>query len=195
MDAHQWSCRIAFDAPNVGEPELDLEAFVPVFHAWIREQKLEDEVMIDVADYAHVVDGPGVLLVCHEGHYVIERRGGQWSLVYHRKRGGEGASLQERLRVPLRRLARAAALLAEDASLPARLSFRTDELVLRVGNRLHAPNTDDTLDAIRDDVDAVLAGIYGSGTELVVAREGDARELFTLRVRASATPPLQALAG
>jgi hypothetical protein len=190
MNAHQWSCRIFFDADS----ELEFEAFVPVFHAWIRDVALPDEVMIDVADYAHVVDGPGVLLVCHEGHYVVERRGGRWSLVYNRKRGGEGAPVQDRLRVPLRRLARAASLLAEEPTLPSKLRFRTDELVLRIQDRLHAPNVDATLDAIRNDLDAVLAGIYPDAT-VRLDREGEPRELFTVRVRADATPPLQALAG
>jgi hypothetical protein len=207
MKSHQVSCRVGFDvvdhaaprlgggdhaAPRLGGDELELEALVPVFHAWIREHALEDEVMIDVADYAHVVDGPGVLLVCHEGHYVIERKGGRWSLVYNRKRGGEGASLQERLRVPLRRLARAAALLAEDATLP-KIRFRTEELVLRIYDRLHAPNEDATLSAIRGGLDDVLGRIYGGAVDL--AREGEPRELFTVRVKARSTPPLTAFAG
>jgi hypothetical protein len=179
MDAHQVSLRLYFDV----EGELDLEAIVPVFHAWIRESRLPDEVMIDVADYAHVPDGPGVLLVCHEGHYVVEHRGGRWSLVYNRKRGGEGTSLQERIRVPLRRLARAATLLQDDTSLGAKLTFTTDELVLRVANRLDAPNNDDTLAAMRDDLQRVLAGVYGEAP--TVTREGEPRELFTLRIRGS----------
>jgi hypothetical protein len=189
MKSHQVSCRVGFE---VGEGELELEAFVPVFHAWIREHALPDEVMIDVADYAHVVDGPGVLLVCHEGHYVIERKAGRWSLVYNRKRGGEGASLEDRLRVPLRRLARAASLLAEDATLP-KIRFRTEELVLRIYDRLHAPNEDATLAAIRGGLDDVLGKIYGASVD--VAREGEARELFTVRVRAGSTPPLTSFAG
>ena len=189
MHSHQFGFRISFEV----EGGLDLEAFVPVFHAWIREHKLEDEVMIDVADYAHVVDGPGVLLVCHEGHYVVERRGGQWSLVYNRKRGGVGESLGDRVRVPLRRLARAATLLAGEPSL-GKLRFRTDELVLRVYDRLHAPNTDETLAAIRDEVQRVLGKIYG-GAAVRLDREGDSRELFTVRARSEATPPLEAFAG
>ena len=188
MKSHQVSIRVGFEVDS----ELELEAFVPVFHAWIRDHALPDEVMIDVADYAHVVDGPGVLLVCHEGHYVIDRKAGRWSLVYNRKRGSEGASLEERLRVPLRRLARAASLLAEDATLP-KIRFRTDELVLRVYDRLHAPNEDATLSAIRGELDGLLGKIYGGAVSLV--REGEARELFTVRVNAASDPPLAAFAG
>lgn len=188
MESHQFGCRITFEA----EGDLDLEAFVPVFHAWIREHALEDEVMIDVADYAHVVDGPGVLLVCHEGHYVIERRGGVWALVYNRKRGGVGDAFADRVRVPLRRLARAATLLASDPTL-GKLRFRTDELVLRVYDRLHAPNTDETLAGVRDGLEQVLGSVYGGAVRL--DREGQEREVFTVRVRGSSSPGLEAFAG
>jgi len=37
--------------------------FVPLFHHWIQTQALEGYLLIDVADYAHVVAGPGTLLV------------------------------------------------------------------------------------------------------------------------------------
>ena len=36
--------------------------FVPVFHRWIQTQAVRDQLLIDVADYEHVPEGPGVLL-------------------------------------------------------------------------------------------------------------------------------------
>ena len=50
------------------------EPTIVVFHDWIRTRALDEDVLVDVADYGHVKGGPGVLLVCHEGHYVIECR-------------------------------------------------------------------------------------------------------------------------
>ncbi|MGC4094191.1 MAG: hypothetical protein QM756_41025 [Polyangiaceae bacterium] len=40
------------------------EAYVPVFHRWIRENVL-NELMIDVVDYSHVAHGPEVVLLGH----------------------------------------------------------------------------------------------------------------------------------
>jgi hypothetical protein len=37
----------------------------PLFHEWIRTDRLPDETFIDVADYSHLKDGPGVVLVAH----------------------------------------------------------------------------------------------------------------------------------
>jgi hypothetical protein len=185
MHAHQFSHTLYFDA---GE-DLTLEAFIPVFHDFIREGFIDDDVAIDVADYAHVPDGPGVLLVCHEGHYVIEHRHGRWSLAYHRKRGGSDDTLGERIAKPLRRLLRAAIRLQQDPQLAGKVQFRTDELRVRIQNRLHAPNEASTLDAVRPELEALLARLYGTA-KLELQREGEARELFTVRVKADAAPAL-----
>ncbi len=45
---------------------LDAHACIPIFHTWIREAKVPNEVLIDVADYMHMTEGPFSLLV---GHY------------------------------------------------------------------------------------------------------------------------------
>ncbi len=41
--------------PQVVKPE----AFVPVFQRWIQQHAVEG-LLIDVADYKHVPDGPGI---------------------------------------------------------------------------------------------------------------------------------------
>ena len=61
LEAHEFA--IKFFA--VDSVELAPRDFIPIFHEWIKSRRLEDEVMIDVADYSHVPDGPGVILVGH----------------------------------------------------------------------------------------------------------------------------------
>ena len=34
--------------------------FIPVFHNWIQDKVVDDHLLIDVADYSHIPDGPGV---------------------------------------------------------------------------------------------------------------------------------------
>ena len=43
--------------------KVELEKLVPVFNEWILNKKIDDELLIDVADYAHVPQGPGVVLI------------------------------------------------------------------------------------------------------------------------------------
>lgn len=188
MQAHKLSHTLYFDPAD----DLSLEDFVEVFHAWIRDGVLED-VMIDVADYVHVPDGPGVLLVCHEGHYVVEQRHGRYMLSYHHRRGGSEAGLSERIGGPLRRLLTAAARLEQEPALAGRLRFRTDELRIRVDDRLLAPNEDATLDEVRPELEAVLGRVWGDEAAPALEREGEPRELFTVRARPGSSPPLREL--
>ena len=58
--------RVSVAVPFVGD--VDPEAFVPVFHDWIRRGAVEG-LLIDVARYGHVHHGPGIMLVGHEGDY------------------------------------------------------------------------------------------------------------------------------
>lgn len=190
MHAHQICFKLYFDA----HAELKLEDFVDEFHAWIRHGKIEDDLAIDVADYVHVPNGPGVLLVCHQGHLVVEHKHGRWALVYNRKRGGDKDSLQQTLRTPLQRLVRAAAWI-EGASgkLQGRVQFLTQELVLRVQNRLLAPNTDHVFAQWQPAVTELLTPLYQDAPQL--QRVGDSRELFTVLAKGRTSPTLAALAG
>ena len=43
---------------------FELEALIPVFHRFIRDHVIK-ELLIDVVDYSHVPNGPGVVLIGH----------------------------------------------------------------------------------------------------------------------------------
>src|SRR3954471_18699475 len=58
---------------------------VPVFQSWIQMHAVEDHLAIDVADYEHVPDGPGTVLVTHEANFSLDNGGGRPGLLYQRK--------------------------------------------------------------------------------------------------------------
>lgn len=62
-------------------PCRPLAEFIPVFHSWIQRRALAGHQLIDVHDYSHVADGPGILLVAHEANLNFDGR----SLTYTRK--------------------------------------------------------------------------------------------------------------
>ncbi|MEJ7733086.1 MAG: hypothetical protein WKG00_28305 [Polyangiaceae bacterium] len=152
------------------------------FHRWIQERAL-DELLIDVADYAHVHGGPGVLLVAHEAHYGFEHGSdGRLGLKYARKRGAAG-SLGERIGVALKKVVRAARLLETDPALALR--FRSDELRFSIEDRLRAPNDEGTLATVTAALVPVLEAAFGVAPALTQAqRHGQAaREPFAVDVR------------
>ena len=67
-----------------GELTVDPERFIELFHRWVATQAMA-EMLIDVADYRHVPNGPSVVLVGHEADYVLDNTGGRYGLVYNRK--------------------------------------------------------------------------------------------------------------
>ena len=83
--------KIFVEPASAGEPST----IIPVFHRWIQESAVPG-LLIDVADYTHLVDGPSVLLVAHEANYALDGIGGRPGLSYTRKQPSEG-TLPERL--------------------------------------------------------------------------------------------------
>lgn len=159
------------------------EAFVPVFHRWIRQNVL-DALMIDVADYGHVPGGPGVLLVGHAFDLWVDRGEGRPGLFFSQKR--EAPPPEQRLVEALRRVLFAADRLTREPELSG-LRFATSELLFRVNDRLAAPNADSTFAALRAELAAGLERALGPVT---LTREGSHLELFSVRVRAAAPPLL-----
>src|SRR3954467_11140756 len=50
---------------------------LPVFQQWIQLHAMDDHLMIDVADYDHVPDGPGTVLVSHEANLYVDHLNGR----------------------------------------------------------------------------------------------------------------------
>jgi len=165
---------------------FELEALIPVFHRVIREQLIK-ELLIDVVDYSHVPDGPGVVLIGHEADYYVGALDGASGLVYSRKRGGPGPDA--RLEDALRRLVNVARLLEQESSLKWR--FKSGELSLRLTDRLHAPNDDATFAATRAEVEALFGRVYGGS--VAIERLPAAKEPLSLRIKAASSPSLEAL--
>jgi len=160
---------------------FEVEALIPVFHRFIRDQVIK-ELLIDVVDYSHVPDGPGVVLIGHAADYYIGTLDGAYGLVYSRKRGGPGP--EARLEDALRRLINAARLLEQENGL--KLRFKSAELSLRLTDRLHAPNDDATFAASKAEVEALFARVYGGG--VAVERLPGSKEPLSLRIKASSSP-------
>jgi len=169
---------------------IDLEEFIAVFHRWIQTGALEC-LLIDVADYSHVEDGPGILLVAHEGIYAIDEGDGRRGLMYYQRQAC-GGSLAERLASVTRSALTACEKLVSEPEFAGRLSFRGDELDVFANDRLIAPNTPETLAAFEPSLADLLGKLYPDGNcELVP--EPDARERFAVAVTAPAGPDAGAL--
>jgi hypothetical protein len=156
-------------------PRPELEKFIPVLHDWIKHHKLP-ELLIDVANYAHVPMGPGVALIGNDSDYFIDDTDGRPGLLYSRKR--EVPAPEARLADAFRRTLNAGVLL--EKTFEGKLRFRTDELLFRINDRLLAPASEATFAAVRPELDAYCSKLFAGGHKLALA--GGPKELFQVKI-------------
>jgi len=135
-----------------------VDAAIPEFHRWI-QHTVTDEMLIDVVDYRHVPDGPGVVLIGHEGDYSLNATG----LTYSRKTKHPGSDPEKILDAYNR---------AADAARRFGLSWSEFEVI--VNDRIGTPNTDANWRILQSALSAIFA--------LEVTRQGEPRSRLTARV-------------
>ncbi len=146
---------------------------IAVFHRWIQESAL-NETLIDVADYLHVPQGPGIILVAHEGIYSLDTENGRLGLTYTRRTALDGTD-EERLRQAVEAVGRAAELLESSPEFHGKLAFDRGQWEVAANDRLLAPNTPETFEKLRP----ALAGVF-PGKQL--AHVGERRQLLRVAV-------------
>ncbi len=155
------------------------EAF-RIFSQWI--PLTTDEILIDVADYQHVARGPKTVLVGHGANYTYDNSDGRYGLLYGSKIGTQGSNAA-RLRAAFAASLKACVRLQQAEDAATKPHFVGSEAVITINDRLHAANSEATLAQIRADLESVLDELY-AGAPTQIEREGDARQRFTVRVRA-----------
>lgn len=174
--------------------DIPVEDFVPVFHRWIQGKLLNGHQLIDVADYGHVHQGPGTVLVSHEANIHIDLTDGKPGLLYIRKQPGAGNTFRERLRATFAAALQCAALLEAEAALPhGGIRFRTEGPLFLINDRLHAPNTPETFAGVRGELEAFLNNLYAAKVELAYAFHPE--RLFQVQVKAPAGVSVNSLLG
>jgi hypothetical protein len=165
----------------IADPEgVRLEEFINVFNTWIQSSNGE---FYDVADYSHVHDGPGIVLVAHEANIGIDGTGGRLGLLYNRKQPLSGTN-QERLRFVFRSALENCRKLEQDSALRGRLSFLGNEATLLINDRLIAPNTEEVFEEVRPDIQALAQSLY-QGTDVTLERGQDSRERFNVAIKSA----------
>jgi hypothetical protein len=158
--------------------KVDLGAVVPVFHSWIQGQ-IFDELLLDVADYTHVPDGPGVMLIGHEADYALDNTDGRLGVRYNRKAPVAGNN-RDRLAQATRSALNAAQRLEQDL----KCYFNGREIEIVINDRLLAPNTQATRKAAEQEITGFLGHLF-SAEEYSLAYPTERRRLFGLAVKAA----------
>ncbi|MGA8766523.1 MAG: hypothetical protein WB559_05860, partial [Candidatus Acidiferrales bacterium] len=167
----------------VKDPEsVDLEPLIPVFHSWIRDHVF-DELLLDVADYRHVHEGPGVVLIGHQANYSVDNTDNRLGVRYNRKAPLDGTN-QDRLTQATRAALTAFQRLEAESGLKGKLRFGGREIEVFINDRLMAPNLATTREAVKPEFQAFLKKLFRD-SEYSLSLGDDPRGLFAVAVKAS----------
>ena len=166
------------DSSDIAPDEI-----VPVFHSWIQTRAIRDHLLIDVADYSHVPDGPGVVLVAREANIYLDHFDGRPGLSYARKLP-LAMPFEGQLTVVFHAALEACTLLQEQFT---RIRFRADQATLQINDRLLAPNTPEMFAALRPGLERFLTAIYPDAT-IKLDHRPDPKRLFEVKISVSPAP-------
>lgn len=173
------------------DTQVDNEAvFIDIFQDWIRLHSLPG-VLLDVADYSHVPDGPGVMLISHEVNYAMDHGNGEFGL-YAQRKVSEEATQQERIMGLVKSTATFGKLLEEDHRVNVTLAG--NKFLYISNDRLHGPNTDEGFSGVKPDLDAIAAQLYPGQSVTVTRVQNEPSARLTAVVEAQTPLSLGALA-
>lgn len=175
------------DSEDVSTKEL-----IPVFHRWIKNCLIEDELLVDVTSYAHVPKGPGIVLICDKAHFYFDEREGRCGLRYRGRRASDVTGV-ERIKKAFRSALHAASLLENDPELDGRYRFQTSEFEFGIYDRLRAPSDNATLAAVEPMLRDYVESLFGKPAE--IALTSTPKEPFMATVRMADSPSVDELLG
>ena len=185
-DLQRIHIKILTNAPA----SLKLEPFIEIFGRW-RGEKSQPAEWVDLADYAHVPRGPGIVLVGQRANFAFDMAEPAPGILYAAKKGLTGSHLV-RVTVAMKSCLELTKRLITEPEFPDGVALRTDSVELRFADRLATPNTPETDEELRPVVRQAMDKLFGAnGYELAV--QGDLNETYGFSIRAKKAEPLDAL--
>jgi hypothetical protein len=176
MELQHVNVKLALDKPE----ELDLEPLVPIFHTWIQNQ-IFDELLLDVADYRHVPEGPGVMVIGHQANYSVDNMDNQPGVLYNRKAALDGNN-QDRLKQAAQSALTACKKLESEPKMKGKLHFNGRDIQVYVNDRLIAPNEDASRKNFDADFQEFCKKLF-RGSDFTLTYGSDKRRLFGFSVK------------
>ena len=138
-------------------------------------------MLFDVADYAHVPESPGIVLVTHEASFSLDRSDGLFGLLAQRRVNGSGEAA-DMIATTLRHALQVAAKLEDDPRLAGKLAFDRSRVMIEANDRLRAPNTDEGYRTLEPVVSTAIKAVFSDSTPKVTRVNNDPRDRLAANV-------------
>lgn len=154
---------------------IRLEEFIPLFHSWIQRQAIPGHLLIDVHDYSHMHNGPGILLVAHEGNFSIDSMDGRLGLMYFRKTP-TSLPAAGHIAAVLGSALDACRLLEKETDV----RLKMDVIRVIANDRLEAPNDNVTFAELKPALASALQQTFPGSTFNIAHVGTDSKERLTI---------------
>lgn len=155
MNIQKINWKVFIEEPAI----VAADDFFRVFNEWIPNSP---EIFVDVANYKHVHDGPLTVLTGYYVDYIFDASDSRPGIVYSQKQPVDGDNLTK-LGTSLARTLSSCARLSAAKVFSGKLKFVTDEFLFTINDRAIAPNTKETFNLLKADLDNFFAKLYGKG--------------------------------
>lgn len=186
MDLQRIQIKIAADAPA----NSNLDPFLEIFARW-RMEKDHPAEWVDLADYAHMVRGPGIVLVGHRCNISFDLTNPGPGILYFAKKGLQG-SLAERIATAFHDCFEMTKRLLSEKEFPSNIHLRTDAIEIRFADRLQAPNDAATDKELQPALRQVLDSLLGQN-QYELNPQRDLGEAYGFSIRSKTPEPLDVL--
>ncbi len=157
--------------------DMELEPFLAILHNWLGK----NEDWLDIADYIHMINGPGVVLFGRICFVSFDNTDGDPGVLYGHRFGLPG-SLKDRIQTVLDNAIITAQEIVCDPLCPSELQSQAQKLEISINDRGQAPNTAETAEVLEPVVQEVLEQRFGKGG-FEIQRIEDPKRLFGYTVR------------
>lgn len=175
-DLQRISVKLLCDAPD----GVDIDPVIAIFGRW-RQEEDDPADWVDLADYAHMAKGVGVLISGKNEAFSVDETDPGIGLLFVGKNGFTGTD-EERFTQAIQRAQRHIQRIIAEPEWPEAIKPRANDWLITVNDRLHFPNneaTDARLGAALTSAAQQLAGDSAS-----LERDTDPERRYAYRVTA-----------
>jgi hypothetical protein len=187
MNLQKINVKLFLDAPQ----PVPVDALLPIFARW-REDAAHPARWVDMADYAHVPTGPGIMMIGHQGNLALDLADPGPGILWVNKADLEGEIDVRIVEVFRRTLGMVRTLIAE-SGFPSTLRPRPGFWELVFNDRLVTPHTEETAVVVQPAVEAALNTIFGTDRYTLVSEKDPARR-YGFTIHSDTVDSLEAVA-
>ena len=186
MDIQKIAIKLFTDTPEI----IDLNPFLSIFARW-RHNKSHSAEWVDLADYAHVPKGPGILLIGQQGNLSLDLAEPGSGILWNNKKGLSG-SIEDRIIETFRRGITLAHQLTSEIDYPKTFKPRPGFLQLSFNDRLELPNDPNTELLLRSSVNKAMDALLRPKNYKMI-QESDSSRRYGFIIHSDSTDSIDQL--